>query len=178
MGIHIVILQNKQRKTSLKPQRVGVPIEFVQHKIVGNKMCSHTCPRYKWINSAWRYLPVFKTNKQMKTESRFQVMIYLTWQVQKWDANQGMVPSAAGPLGENWRCVKWKPGKSWVAVFKVQNVLECYLPLVSHCRSPSLTYVPPTSSRLYPSSTGTMRRSSAMTLMLTWTEMCNLNKVK
>lgn len=96
--------------------------------------------------------------------------------MQKWDANQGVVPSSAVPLGESWECVKWKPGKSWAAVCKVQNVLECHQPLVSHCRSPSLTYVLPTSSRLYSSSTGTMRRSFAMTLILTWTECAILTK--
>lgn len=111
---YLYLTKQTNKQNNLKPQRVHFQFEFVQHKIVENKVGSHTCPRYKWINSVWGYLPEVFFFKQ-KTEYNFQGMIYLTCQVQKGDANQDVLPSSAVPFlsesftGESWGPVKWKP---------------------------------------------------------------------
>lgn len=117
-------------------------------------------------------------------------MICPIWQVQKWNANQNMVPSSAVLFlsknfeGQSRWYVKCKQDKSQAMVFKAQSVLECYLPLVRSSTWPSTTYIPPpTSSRSYSKWTGAMwqdarRRSFAIMQIWTWTGLCNPDEVR
>lgn len=70
---------------------------------------------------------------KQKTESNLQVMIQLLWQAQKREAYQVEHDSQFFGLvslhkRKGQRVWKIKTGKSRAAIFRGQNILECYLP--------------------------------------------------